>query len=691
MKWIRNLVTSPVFLSLIPFLVIIIFIPFRFSKYLLKTESEITLEKDTYVWHNDLDNDGLSEKLAAFDKDNSTGITISNINGVIDQWNMKGSFGFASKRCLFITGDKENDGKKEVYIFTLLSDSILMHCISDLKSGSFSFENRLVAVAGKGIKGPDPYIIPAEMDDLDGDGIKELIFGIGSGFSHYPRNVYAYYISKDSLAVSPESSYFIFNIVQFDIDNDGEKEIMPYGYAASNVAPENALYHDHSSFLIVLDQNLNFRFSPLEFRGKYGGLTPFAKTTDTGNSLAVLYNPPSEKSKSRVYSVNSDGTISDSLQLPFNAISCLSISDTSTGNVEYIFSGSGKEIALYSDDFKLLKLLKTGAHVSLKKLDIDADGGDEIVMQDKENEKLVIYRPGLANPVSADIELSDPGESIITLNTTDSSGPVISVQTGQRHYYIRYSLNPAFPFYFLYYPLIYLFILGFALLIRNVQKNQMKRKYETEKKISELQLALVRNQLDPHFTLNVINSIIYSIETSNKRKAGDGLRRFANLYRNLLMSAGSTQSKISEELDFCNDYLLLEKMRFGDKFNFHISISDDVSRDALIPKLIIQIHAENAVKHGLSEMESGGLLDIDLRLIENELRIIITDNGIGREESGKQKKISTGKGLGIMDELYSVYNRIYDDKVSSEIIDLFNEDGSAAGTRVIIRIRRKNE
>lgn len=691
MKRLKHILLSPYFISVIPFLIIVIFVPFRFSRYLLKNENVTILQKDTYIWYSDLDDDGQSEKISAFDLNNSTGLTISNYNGVIDQWNLKGNFGFAAKGCLYITGDKEGDGKKEIYVFTIQGDTILLHCISNLNSSSFSIENRVICVAGKGFNGPDPFIIPAEMDDLNGDGTNELIFGIGSGFSHYPRNVYAYYIPEDSLVVSPESSYFIGNILQYDIDDDGKREIIPYGYAACNVTPEKALYHDYSSFLMVLDNNLQFRFKPLEFRGKFSGLTPFVKKTATGNKLAALFNPSSEKMNSTVYFIDSSGLISDSLQLPYFAIDCIKSTDRTNRFDEYLLNVSGIGIALLNSDLKQVKLVSLGINPVIKQLDIDNDGSEEILVPDNENGKLIIYRKGLNNPVSVNADLSGPGGSFISLKTSDKSDPVISVQSGQKVYLLKYSRNPAYPYYYAYYLAIYLSILGFALLIRNIQKDQLKRKYDTEKKLSELQLALVRNQLDPHFTLNVINSIIYSIETSNKRKAGDGLRRFANLYRSLLMSAGSTQSKISEELDFCNDYLLLEKMRFGDRFDFRITVSDDVNRDALIPKLLIQIHAENAVKHGLSDKEKGGLLDINLKMAENTLRIEITDNGIGREESGKLKKISTGKGLVIMDELYSIYNRYYDDKVSSEISDLYNKEGKPAGTRVTITIQGKSE
>ena len=101
---------------------------------MLESVNSVILSKDSYVWYDDLDNDGSTEKLVLFDFNNSSGLTISNDNGIIDQWNLRGTFDFGLKKCLFITGDKDNDGAKEVYIFSLSNDSLLLHCVSDLQN-----------------------------------------------------------------------------------------------------------------------------------------------------------------------------------------------------------------------------------------------------------------------------------------------------------------------------------------------------------------------------------------------------------------------------------------------------------------------------------------------------------------------------------------------------------------------------
>lgn len=690
MKAVKRVLTSPFILSLIPFLIIISTIPLGISKYSLKPEGKKKLLKNQYILYDDLDNDRSSEKITAFTQDNTTAITINNGNGIIDQWNFKGSFDFWFKKCLFIAGDKDNDGKKELYVFTLYKDTILLHCIADINNPRLSIKNRVIAVAGKADKAADPFIIPAEMDDLDGDGVKELIFGIGSGFSEYPRNVFAYFISKDSLIQSPESSYFISQILQADINNDGKKEIIPFGYAASNVSPETARYHDFSSFLMVLDQNLKFLFNPIEFKGRYSLLTPSLCKRNKNLSLVWLFYNPSKKSPPTFYFADNSGLITDSVPLNFYAFNPENTPDwDSEKGFLQVFLENG--IGLLDSGFKVIKTIPEVNPSNTVQQDFDKDGKKEILFTDVEKGKIYIYREGYTQGVSASTELSLPGPDLISLKTDSKSFPVVSIQSGQSQSFFRYGINPEYPYYYLFYPGIYLSILVFALTVKNIQKNQIKKKYETEKRISELQLALIRNQLDPHFTFNVINSIIYSVEFSQNEQAGEQLRQFANLYRNMLLSAGSTRRTIEEELDFCKDYLLLEKMRFKERFNFNISVSEDIDRSFLIPKLLIQIHAENAIKHGLSSIKKGGNLDIELKNADDALLIEITDNGIGRVKSAGQSKNSTGKGLETMEELYSIYNKYYNEKVSSQITDLYDPQGNPAGTKVSIRIKKQNE
>jgi hypothetical protein len=678
---IKHIFTNVYFLSLIPFIVILFFLPVNIKKYSLELIREDAVLPGYYIFYDDLNGDGTSEKITAFDQASSTGIFINGEEGVLDQWNFRGSLDFSLKKCLFIAGDRDDNGFKEIYVFTLSGDSIFLNCISDKLDAMPEFSGRFICVVGKGIKSPDPYIIPADMEDIDGDGTKELIFGIGTGFSYTPRNVFAYNIRTDKLIVSPESSYFVNYILQEDINNDGRREIIPHGYAASNIGPDKAKYHDHSSFFMVLDQKLKFLFDPLEFKGRYSILFPVVSWNDGKSSMAALYSPPSIKSSSILYEISQEGRIEDSTILGFHAGFLF------PNKNEYLVQVDGEGYRLCDSHLKTLRKLPVSEPGACLTLDLDSDSDLEYLICFPGKRKISIFRKGLNNEVS--LELPDPIAStdILTVRKGPQGPKVISIQTPKNWYMLEYGKNPLFYQSYLIYLLIYLFILGFSLLLRLISRNQLKKKYENEKKISELQMALLRNQLDPHFTLNAINTIIYSVNYGDKEMAADQLRCFSSLYRNLLLSAGSSQRSIDEEISFCENYLTLEKMRFGERFNYSVEISDDVDRGMLIPKFLIQIHAENAVKHGLEPLDSGGLLSIRIKKDKKELVVEVEDNGIGMQASVNEIRMSTGKGLGIMNEVYSIHNKIFREKISSEITDLFDAEGRPSGTKVLIRIQ----
>ncbi|MGE5406565.1 MAG: sensor histidine kinase [Methanosarcina sp.] len=687
LKKLNRVFTSPYFLAFIPFLIICFLVNPGFKKYSLKIEDTTILPENEIIWYNDLDNDGISEKIMTHQQDFATAVMIFRNDIVIDQWNFEGTFEFWNKRCLFIAGDADNDMSKEVYIFTLSHDTILLHCISSPYKTELSIKNRPIAKTGPGLIKPDPFIIPAEMDDLDGDGIKELIFGIGAGFSIYPRKVFAYYISKDSLVESPESSYFISSILQADINNDGKREIIPYGISSGNVKPDEATYHDYSNFTMVLDQNLKFLFKPIEFKGRYTTLSPKIIPIQNKGISSVVWLHSGEDSHTVLYFTNESGGITDSILLNYQVYDTGAQPAISDKGWLHMYMPDG--LALISKDFKLLKKVPGIKVRTFLFQDVDQDGKNEALVI--ENNRIHVYREGFNDEINVQTQPLTPGIDIINIKKSGSGNAEFSVQAGTYRYLLYYGKNPAHPYLFLYYAAVYLSILAFALTIKNIQKNQTKKKYETEKKISELQLALIRNQLDPHFTFNVINSIIYSVEFRENEQAATQLRQFAGLYRNLVLSASSTRRTIEEELEFCENYLNLEKMRFMDRFDYSISIADNIDRTWLVPKFIIQIYAENAVKHGLSELEKGGFLEISLKNDNETLLIEITDNGIGRAKSAVKDKTSTGKGLETMEELFSVYNKYYDEKISSTISDLYDVQGNSQGTRISIRLRRQND
>jgi len=175
-------------------------------------------------------------------------------------------------------------------------------------------------------------------------------------------------------------------------------------------------------------------------------------------------------------------------------------------------------------------------------------------------------------------------------------------------------------------------------------------------------------------------SLIY---LEDRQSAYDYMNKFTVLLRTMLNDADRIYRSLGEEVEFVTTYLELEKLRFGDKFDFVIEISDKVSQKEQVPKLVLQTFAENAIKHGLMSCAQGGLLKIIIIREDDYLKLTIEDNGVGRENSSG-RSTSTGKGLKLTGEFYDILNQINKRAIKHSLTDLFDADGVPAGTRVDI-------
>ena len=214
----------------------------------------------------------------------------------------------------------------------------------------------------------------------------------------------------------------------------------------------------------------------------------------------------------------------------------------------------------------------------------------------------------------------------------------------------------------------------------------MKKKYETEKKIATLQLASVKAQMEPHFIMNTINTIGSSIYRQKPDEAYNLLLNFSGMVRSLLLSSDKLTRSLKEEIEFVRNYLELEKNRFTEVFSYTINVEEDVNQESLIPKMIMQLHAENALKHGLLPKKSGGLLQISVSNENDYMVIKVSDNGIGRNLASKNISQSTGKGMKILGQFFETYNKHNKNQLKQEIIDLYDDENNPAGTQVKIYV-----
>lgn len=233
-------------------------------------------------------------------------------------------------------------------------------------------------------------------------------------------------------------------------------------------------------------------------------------------------------------------------------------------------------------------------------------------------------------------------------------------------------------------------VIGFLLLRGSKLKNK-RRLSEMNSRISELTQANLRQQMNPHFIFNTLNSIQYYMYQHDKLATNNYLTKFSSLMRKVLDNSQHTSVPLSDELSALNLYLELESIRFKDKFDFRITIDDEI--DPImhkVPTMLIQPYVENSISHGLIPKEGKGFVSIDLKLNDNCILCTIEDNGIGREASMERNLKREGNhnslGTRISRSRLDLVNELYGTGLQTVYSDLRDENGQPAGTRVEIHI-----
>jgi ligand-binding sensor domain-containing protein len=212
------------------------------------------------------------------------------------------------------------------------------------------------------------------------------------------------------------------------------------------------------------------------------------------------------------------------------------------------------------------------------------------------------------------------------------------------------------------------------------RKSEEKSRAELEK--LELELKALRSQMNPHFLFNALNSIDHFIWKNDALKASDYLARFSRLMRMILENSRHNRIPLEEELQSLNLYLQLEQMRMEYGFDSEI-VTENLPGDLLIPPMLIQPLAENAIHHGLMPLQYRGRLQIEIRQITpGKILVTIEDNGVGRPPEFRKEKTEArpGLGLSITRERIVLLNEGREDSFS--ITDLKDAAGKACGTRV---------
>lgn len=211
------------------------------------------------------------------------------------------------------------------------------------------------------------------------------------------------------------------------------------------------------------------------------------------------------------------------------------------------------------------------------------------------------------------------------------------------------------------------------------------------RKASEMELKFLTAQMNPHFTFNAMNSIQHFMLENDLLKAQNYLTKYSKLIRFVLESNMQEYVNLSSELEFLKLYVDIEAMRLTKSIEFIVEGDRDLLETCKIPSMLIQPYVENAIWHGLlDESIQKGVIRVTLREENGKLLCIVEDNGIGRERAQiKKQKQKSGKSFGMLITQKRLDQFRYENASAPEIIDLYDSEGKAAGTKVILYLPYK--
>ena len=209
------------------------------------------------------------------------------------------------------------------------------------------------------------------------------------------------------------------------------------------------------------------------------------------------------------------------------------------------------------------------------------------------------------------------------------------------------------------------------------QATEMAEAESLKRQLAEARMATMQAQVEPHFLFNTLASIEHLIETDPPR-AGRMQRALIDLLRATmptLRDGGAAGPRtLGQERLVIEPYLAILKIRMEDRLEPEVNIPDGL-HSAECPPMMLQMLVENAIKHGLEPKPEGGLLRVEATVVDGDLRLTVSDSGVGLAPEGLQ-----GKGTGLKNIRERLALRY------GTAAKLSVEPREGGGTRVVVRL-----
>lgn len=172
---------------------------------------------------------------------------------------------------------------------------------------------------------------------------------------------------------------------------------------------------------------------------------------------------------------------------------------------------------------------------------------------------------------------------------------------------------------------------------------QQERARDLIQKKTEAELNFLKAQVHPHFLFNTLNNL-YALTLDKSDKAPEIVLKLSSLLNYMLYECNEPFTLLSKEIGLLEDYLSLERIRYGDQLDLHFSVTGEVAGKRLAPMLLLPF-VENAFKHGVSRVGKNPSVNIIINSIENQLEFSVTNSRSvypGDDLAGYSKGIGLG-------------------------------------------------
>lgn len=678
---ILDLIGSSYFIALVVTGIIILFLPPMPNKYKAELVGKNKNSIGQIVFYPDLDHDGKNDKIEIIkDFIGRIGVIIYKNNKLVGQWNFDGEY-VSNENPLI--GDIDGDGLDELIIFSVFNETVIMNCFNPF-TNKFYCKNRKITWYKKTKGKVDCSIYGVGFSDYNNDNIKEIYFAINSAFSTYPRRFFSLDLISDSLNISPSNCVGIVDPVFFDFTGDGNKEITFSSLALNNCDSLRKI-NDKNTWLMLFDKDFNYLIEPI-LTGHYPARLIVFPLQVNGRVHLLAFNnyTGTENYQNELMLIDVSGKIIKNKKIEATDEWASLYIYQNKLNIEEVFLVK-KNGAIYSINSELniepqIQLQNLFSTIPYQ-IDLDKDGKDELIFINRYRETLTIIR----NDFSDVIKTSPVSDNIHYCKGVENSNYNLLVKGEKYTYLYKYLENSFYYFKYILYPGCYLIVFFLVSVVFKLQQIRIRKRIEEEKRVAELQMMGIKNQMNPHFTLNIMNSIGSLFYKQDLEKANYVFGKYSRLLRLTIINADSNSITIKNEIDYVENYIMLEQFRFDNKFDYEIVIQSNVDMNQKIPKMLVHTFVENAIKHGLQHKSEKGKLEIEIGKTDKNIFIVIIDNGIGRKKAGEINLFSTGKGLQIMNQILELYFSLYQVKIDYQIIDLMGKN-ETTGTKIEIDI-----